>query len=168
MGVRHWAFRDMEFNFEGYYTPDIYQALRNFVSDKSYAIGEHKYAHGWSSEGGQAALGIWVCSKEVEKKYALNVLQIDWKLTWGSAPKPGAGEGAPEVPKGAANIIMHGYTVTDYLAQWGNWFLQPLFLIRDKFFYRRKRDLLGDMLKQDAEEIIKDLREFVSFLPTIR
>ena len=171
MPKREWAFRDLNFNFEGYYILDLYKALWNFISDRGYAITEHRYAHGWSGEGGgQAALGIWMCSKETEKKYTIHGFHVKWKLIWSPAPKPGEpGEDTPQVPKGRAEITMHGFIVMDYLNLWGGSFiLRPLEYLRYNYFYRRRRDVLLDQSRQEAEEILKDIQEFVSFLPTVR
>jgi len=170
--VRDWAFRDMNFKFEGYHIPDIYKALWNFISDRGYSITEHRYGHGWFGEGAetQACVGIWMATKETEKKYVINGLHIKFKFVWSNAPKPGtSGENAPMVPKGRAEITMHGFIVMDYLNFWGGSFiLRPLFNLRNKYFYRRRRDALETLSRQDAEGIIDDIQEFVSFLPTIR
>lgn len=170
MGIRHWAFRDLEFEHEGYYPPDLYKALWNFTSDRHYALTEWRYAHGYYGEGSQAAVGIWIGTKEVEKKYALAGLTLRWKFVWSPAPKPGVeGENAPMVSKGSSRVTLSGYLVTDYLNNWATKpLLRPLLPIRDKYFYRRKRQKHIREVRQDAEQIIKDLQEFVSFLPTVR
>ena len=169
MGIRYWAFRDMVFEHEGYYPPDIYRALRNFVSDRGFGITEWRYAHGYYGEN-SAAVGVWLATKEVEKKYALNGVELRWKLIWSPVPKPGSkGENPPKVSKGTVYISMSGFLITDYLNAWSkSILLRPLLAIRDTYFYRKKRQVLIKELRQDAEQILKDLQEFVSFLPTVR
>lgn len=169
MGVRYWAFRDMNFEHEGYYPPDMYRALRNFVSDRGYGITEWRYAHGYY-EKANAAVGVWIATKEVEKKYTLTGIELRWKLIWSPSPKPGAKEeNPPMVSKGTVNLSMSGFIMTDYLNNWTNSILlRPIFGIRDRYFYRRRRQVHIMDVRQDAEQIIKDLQEFVSFLPTVR
>ncbi len=171
MSKRYWAFRDMHFNFEGFYIPDIYKALWNFVSDRGHGINEWKYAHNLSADAkGQGCVGVWLATNEIERKYALGGHIIRWKFVWSPTPKPGSsGENPPMVPKGRADVWIHGFIVTDYLNAWGNsLLLRPLFALRDRYFYRKKRLILLDKMRQEAEEIFKDLQEFVSFLPTIK
>jgi len=169
MGIRHWAFRDMVFEHEGYYPPDMYRAMRNFVSDCGFGITEWRYAHGYY-EKANAAVGVWLATKEVEKKYTLNGIEIRWKLIWSPAPKPGAtGENPPQVSKGSVYMSMSGYIITDYLNAWSkSILLRPLLTIRDTYFYRKRRQVHVKAVRQDAEQILKDMQEFVSFLPTVR
>jgi hypothetical protein len=167
--ARYWAFRDVNFEHEGYYPPDLYKALWNSVSDRRFAVTEWRYAHGYYGEA-NAAVGVWICTKEIEKKYALGGIELRWKLIWSPAPKPGAqGENPPQVPKGSAFVSMSGYVVTDYLGTWSKSpILRPLFPLRDRYLYRRRRLVHIKAIRQDAEQIVKDLQEFVSFLPTVR
>ncbi len=170
MGVRYWAFRDLNFEHEGYYPPDIYRALWNFVSDLNYGILEWRYAHGYYEGGANAAVGVWIATKEIEKKYALGGLELRWRLVWSPAPRPGSkGENPPMVSKGSVGLSMSGFVITDYLNNWtGSILLRPFFAIRDSYFYRRRRQVHIMSIRQDAEKILKDLQEFVGFLPTVR
>ena len=95
---------------------------------------------------------------------------VRWKLIWSPSPKPGfKGENPPMVSKGTVYLSMSGFVITDYLNAWSKSFLlRPLLAIRDTYFYRKKRQVLIKDVRQDAEQILKDLQEFVSFLPTVR
>ncbi|MBR9689283.1 MAG: hypothetical protein GOV01_00060 [Candidatus Altiarchaeota archaeon] len=171
MAVRYWAFRDMKFEHEGFYPPDMYKALWNFFSDRGYGISEWRYAHGWYGDGSkQAAVGVWIGSTEIEGKYVISALDIHWKLTWSLAPKPGdKGETPQMVPKGSFSFFMNGAIVVDYLNVWASSpLLRPFFPIRDAYFYRRRREVHLTRVRQDAEQIVKDIKEYLSFLPTVK
>lgn len=169
MAVRYWAFRDMKFEHSGYYPPDLYKALWNFVSDRNLGITEWRYAHGWNGDT-QGAVGVWVATAEIEPKYVLEALDIHWKLSWSLAPKPGDKSETPQnVPKGNFSVYMNGAVVTDYLNSWaGSPLLKPFFPIRDAYFYRKRKDVHIVRVRQDAEKIIKDIQEYLSFLPKVK
>lgn len=170
MAKRYWAFRDMVFEHEGYYPPDMYKALWNFVSDK-LGLWEYRYAHGWYGDHStQAAVGIWVGTNEIEPKYTLSSLDIHWKLVWSMAPKPGDTSDKPEmIPKGKFSFFMNGSIVVDFLNIWArSAILRPLFPIRDAYFYRRRKNVLLQKVRQDAEGIVKDIKEYLSFLPSVK
>jgi hypothetical protein len=170
MPSRWWAFRDLGFKHEGFYPPDLYSALWNFISDKGYAVSEWKYAHGWYEGGNQGAVGVWLGTAEIEKKYTLGGIYARWRFIWNMVPKPGSKEEKPPlVPKGNVEVWMNGFVVTDYLNTWSSrGLLRPFFDLRDRYFYRNRRKVLLDRVKQDGEAVLKDMQEFVSFLPSIK
>ena len=166
---RYWAFRDLRLEHEGYFPNELYKALWNFLTDRGYSVFEWRYAQGFLSSGTKAAVGIWICDKEIEKKYSMGFLDVHWKFIWSMVPKPGAtGENPPMIPKGKAIIYINGAVHTDYVNKWKkSIILRPLLPIREKYFYRRRKEVLINMVRQDAEQVLKDVQEYLSFLPTI-
>ncbi len=170
MVKRYWAFRDLRFEQEGYFPNELYKALWNALTDRGYAVFEWRYAQAFLSSGANAAVGIWVCTKEIEKKYTLSVLDVHWKFIWSMVPKPGAtGENPPQIPKGKSIIWMNGAVHTDYVNKWtDSLLLRPFFPIRENYFYRKRRLVHLDAVRQDGEAVLKNLQEYLNFLPTIR
>ncbi len=172
MPKRHWAFQDLTFSYEGYYIPDIYRQMWNIISDKGYYIHEYKYGHAsFNQDKIKGAIAVWIATKEVEKKYMLAGLWVHLKFVWSLAPHPNflGQENPPLVPKGKFMMRMHGFVNSDYLARWGaSPILRALLPLRERYFYRRKIEAHKAQVRKDAEDIIKELQEFLSFLPRIK
>ncbi len=168
MPKRYWAFNDMKFNYEGYNVPEIYKAAWQAIVDRAYFVSEKKYIH--VKVGNVfAAVAWWTGTYEAENKYSLVGMDVYLKIVWRLVPRPGTnGENAPQVPYGSVNMTINGFVVTDYLAIWGKSpVLSPFFDLRDRVFYKRKTDVLKKKVRQDAEGVINDLNDFISFLPQI-
>ncbi len=168
--LRKVAFRDVSWEYNGWHVPEIYKALWNIITDKGYYIDEFKYGHAYTPEGNaQGVIGIWYATKEIDKKYTLIMLQVNFKLVWRNMPIPGAqGENPPTAPFGSARVWFHGFIHLDYLNKWAKSpFLRPLHVLRTRWFYRNREDVIKKQFRLEVEDIIKDLQEFVNFLPKI-
>jgi len=168
MPRRYWAFTDLKFEYSGYNVPEIYKAAWQALLERKYFITERKFIWIWVGDTyGVAAW--WTATYESEKKYSLTAIDLYLKIVWKMVTKPGAkGENAPKIPYGTAILNMHGYVITDYLNIWGESpILSPLLDLRERFFYKRRIDVLKKKVRQDGEGIIQDLNELISFLPRL-
>jgi len=140
--------------------------------DLGFNATEWLQARGFYEGGSEAVVGRWIGTRESESKYALNCLNVTSKIIWKNEPKPGSPpdmENPPLAPKGTLNLTVSGFIVLDFLNVWGNSaILRPFAGLRDNILRRRSKGNLMMSNRKEGELLIKNLREFSSFLPNIK
>ncbi|MBR9681888.1 MAG: hypothetical protein GOV00_03775 [Candidatus Altiarchaeota archaeon] len=169
---RIWSFTNLGFHYDGYHVTDFYRALYRGMVDLGYNTSEWLQARGFYNEGSEAVVSRWIATRESEAKYSLNCMTITSKIIWKNVPKPGTSaetKNPPLVPKGTFDLTINGFIVLDFLNVWGeSLILKPFSSLRDNLMRRRMKGNLMSASRKEGDLLIKNMREFSSFLPTIK
>ncbi|MBR9679781.1 MAG: hypothetical protein GOU99_01880 [Candidatus Altiarchaeota archaeon] len=166
----HWAFNDVRWDHEGWYIPELYKVFKNTFRDIGYAIDEHRYSHAFTPEGKeQGVAGIWILHKEVDKKYSMIKVQLNFKFNWSLVPKPGSDPENPQLlPKGTARISAHGFVQTDFASKWlKSPLLRPFWDLKDRYFYKKRTNVFIDLARSDIETGFEKIQDYLNFLPKV-